>query len=483
MFNQNSIFPSYGNLSEIRVSLPQPPSRSKIARGVEDLWNIHTSEPHIVINEDPGVIVPLPDEGYDMRGLSETSNVNELVNRAGASLSEKEIIDLSSKLLDIYQSKFEINQSLLSERTSEIKQEMLNSNPGSLLIYNGTDKESLIKALSIVQGLEQLSSQELKSAVFPLETKQMLVSFVNLSQPTRFAMLEPNDSIRQKILNGTSVIDELQLVLQAFGLSERENPKVQISNEQLSDHMNAIELAELELKLRKAQEIAQGVCYQSMLHVLRQVDQSFSPDIYKIVTKPVADCLKLACQQTRQYAKKVQSKLLEICSELQKLGVDTRTIKNISETQKNLELLIRMKDSPIPQAVQKQHRVMHPMSSVIQWCDQAVSHIQARVPQSSTMEQVKLLCEIYTILCIRDCAISYKSRMDSHQKLSQNLLKAMSETLDDSRMFIKEQRNLDSQKKELHVAQHNLNLESLNKAKDENLISVKKLETLKSLIS
>ena len=483
MFNQNSIFPSYSNLSEIRVNLPQPPSRSKIARGVEDLWNIHMSEPHVVINEDPGVIVPLPDEGYNMEGLSETSDVNVLVNRGGSKLTEKEIIDLSSKLSDIYSSKLKSNESLVNEKTSDVKSEMLNECPGSLLIYNGADKESLVEALSIVQSLEQLASSEIKSAVFPMEVKHMLVSFVNLTEPTRFAILEPNDSIRQKVLNGTIYIDELRLVKQAFGLSDRENPKVNSSNEKLADHLNAIELAELELKLRKSQEISQGICYTSMLHVLRQIDRHFSSDIYKIVTKPVVDCLKLSCQQTRKYAKRVQSQLLEICAELQNIGVDTRTIKNIHETQKSLELLVNMKDSPVPIASKKSHRVVQPMSSVVSFCNQAIGHLSNQLQNSNIVDQVKILCEIYTLSCIKDCAISYQRGMRSHQKLSQNLLKAMNDTLDDSKMFSKEETHLNSQKKELNDAQYSLNLESLNKAKEDNLISTKKLQTLKSLIS
>lgn len=265
-----TLFPAYSDSSDIRVHLPSPPSRSKVARGLDDLWDIHQSEPHITPLTDPGVDAPLPiEDGFDPEGLSEDSPENILVNRGSRKVSSEETNRLEDALRKNYNGLLKSNQGLKGSQAGAIKSQLMNSCPGALLVYNMNDTHKLVQALSIVQAAQKLSTDMVSESAYPDETKEELIAFIGRSPVMRSAILLPNFTIQQRLLGNTELFDNIADAMSLLGKIPKENPlKEHSADDEFKDHREALDLAEVSFNLGVCYDIAKGLAQRAIFKSL-----------------------------------------------------------------------------------------------------------------------------------------------------------------------------------------------------------------------
>ena len=486
MFNTNrGLFPAYSGLGDIEVALPSPPSRSSIARDVEDLWSIHTSEPHITAASDPGIGVPYPDNGYDPSSLSEDSEVSVLINRASDPLTSEQRDELLAKLNEQYTDRLVTNLQMSGMAAGSIKESMLEQCPGSLLVYNGNDRDSLIKAFTLCKALEYIVETFVKGSVFTEDAKAEMLSFISPCPAIRDALVLPEHIVRQRLFGSTESRDSIDHALSIFGLSDderaaKENPL----NEGFEDYQEKIDFAELECNRAVLHDILHGDAHKAMDHALRQVLPHLNSDISEKLTSAVVLVRRKAGFESKKTARALITMMSGLKSDLEKVGVDPRTIETLVEKE---EALKKEAEAPItnigyPQNSQKQ-RTPRGAIDAHRMLDNPIRHLKACLQKRMTLpERVCCSIELYTLMCMQDCCSaimkgeSLNACAVALKEAVEALLKSTSPQI---APFVKK---VESSHKDLQSARREKTMMSLNRAKSDNTLSEKKLETIKQII-
>jgi hypothetical protein len=492
MYNSTrSIFPAYTGLSDIRVSLPAPPTRNSMARGVDDLWDIRNDAPHINVLTDPGVEAPLPDNGFNPEtDLSETGPANELVNRGSQPLSSEKREQLTEKLDDIYTQNLTSNLQMSGMNVGEIKEYMNENAPGALLVYNGSDKDNLIKSYSLIQSLERLVDICEKEATFTMIAKGELVGFVSCCKSVRDAMLLPNHMIRQQLFGSTESRNDIEIALDAYGLDEdsdiRKNPK----DEEFSDYHQAIVLNDLELENAINEAMESGIAHQAMNNAVNQASSHIpSHEVKKALSSTVNHVKDIANKNSQNGGKKLQSLLEDMKKDLKDLGIDPQFAHKLQQKQiaaQNLANKQRHRTQVDMAAADKAKRTPHNVQTATNILQQMQNQLLQIIEQShlDPISQLTVHIELYTIMCMQDCCMMLAMGQPKLKDCAKNLHLAISEELKNSQAhpFKMLKFKSDSAHKDLQNKRKSRTMEKLNQAKSENAISEKKLNTLTTLL-
>lgn len=492
MYNSTrSIFPAYTGLSDIRVSLPAPPSRSSIARDVEDLWDIRNSEPHINILTDNGVESPLPDDGFNPEtNLSEDSDANILVNRGGQYLSPSKRDELLNTLDDIYTDMLVSNMSMSSSDVGQIKEMMKREAIGSLLVYNGSDKDCLIKAYSLIRSLELLIENVVADSTFPETAKSELIDFVKPCQSVRDAILLPNHMIQQRLFGSTESRDNLKRALHLFQLDDniQEHLRMNSSDDEYSDYQEAILLSELELVNAINDDIRAGLCAQAMDNALRQVvDTVGSPELRQALSATIGCTRTIANNECIKGAKGLRALLGKLKEDLSTIGVNPEYLAKLSAKERKADRLAEMPKQSRPSLSSNptRGRGHNELMRTAQNIESAQRNLQTYALQQ-TQQDARLACmvELYTLMCMRDCCLALASGENRLEECASRLYEAiLAEANEPWTKFSRLKSSVNKAKSDLKRAQKSRTLETLQRAQSENTISEKKLETLKTLLS
>lgn len=489
MFNKTrTLFPAYSNLSDVKVALPKPPSRAEVARDLDDLWNIHESEPHITPLEDPGIQVPLPDEGFDPRfDLSEDSPQNILANRGSSGELSTEVYNhLLEQTHSLFKELYNDQKHLLQDSVGSIKSQIESLAPGAFLIYNGTHKESLVKALALILCFEKLSDDYVSNADFEELAKQHLISFFKISPSVREAMLLPDFQIRQYLLGNTQIFNNLTETFNLYGISDAMNASSKV--DEFADYREALVLSDIELSLAISQEICSGIVYQALTNCLNQVLQNVRSSELKAVFKSCIDhVLNLAQKQLSKNINDYSQLIQKIKQDIAKLGVDPQTLRKLSQKEAFTTSRLQMSTiTPSGLGFYTQNRHPTELSQVSNFLTMSCRQLEKYLNNEKLGAEAKLalICEIYTLLCFKDCCSALMASENKINVCASNLFDALKEEIrvcELSNIKIL-QNNVDLAEKSLHSAQISKTIHLLNKAKSENTLSDKKLETLTKLL-
>jgi hypothetical protein len=496
MFNSTrTLFPAYSNLDDVRVALPSPPSRAAVARDVGDLWKIHTSEPHITPLEDPGVAAPLPDNGFDpRRDLPETSPENILANRGGGPLDDKTFMRLSEELQSLYAKCAAENKHLASETAGEIKSHMDRTHPGALFVYNGTNKDLLIKALSLIEALSELSESFVASATFAEEAKASLITFFKVSPAVREAMFLPDPMIRQRLFGNTTTFNNVVEALKAFGLDEDGEGRgaAVAADDEFSDFREALALASAELKLHANLSICDGVASRALQHCVSQVTPSVRSSELRAQFR---DCVSfvqgLAAKNALKCVADITRVVQGVKADMQRIGVDPATFRKLQlKEQRILADAQRAKSVGGARSSADAHitpRSFNELAETSRMLAGVQAQLEGFLAKTSTLpaeHKLALYCELYCVMCLQDCCGALASGAGSITPCAERLYAAIcdevltSETPDTKILA----NDVELAEKSLQSAQVSQTIHLLQKAKSENSISDKKLETLTKLI-
>lgn len=495
MFSSNrGLFPAYSGLGDIQVELPTPPSRSKIARDVEDLWDIHTSEPHVTAASDPGIAVPYPDDhGYDPRGLPDDSEVNQLINRAAEHLTSTEQKRLLSQLHSMYTDRLVTNLQMSSMDVGAIKEMMQNQCAGSLLVYNGNDKDSLIKAYTLIQSLENLVESFVRNSTFSEDAKAEMLSFVAPCPAVRDAMVLPEHLIRQRLFGSTESRDNIAHALDIFGLDDDSvmpGRRINPLDEEFKDYLEKIDFAELELDRSLQKDMHEGLSHAAMYNALNQVLPNVSSkETRDALTSVILGVRRAAEDKSKRTSRSLALLITKLKQDLEKIGIDPRSVDRLVARERAY-----LQESQQPSKTPSSPDVMGPRDSQRSPQELArlyndlmpvIRNMQQALKSRRMAPEAKTCCvvEMYTLLCIRDCCAALASG-ESLDPCAENLRSAVETELKSSDLpSIKSLKlKLDKSHKDLQSAKKSKTMESLNKAKSESLISDKKLETLRQII-
>jgi hypothetical protein len=493
MYNSTrSIFPTYTGLSDIKVSLPAPPTRNSLARGVDDLWAIRNSQPHINVLTDPGVAAPLPDNGYNPETeLTETSPANLLVNRGSQPISQQERESLTDRLDDLYTEYLTANLQMSGMNVGEIKEYMNENTPGALLVYNGSDKDNLIKAYTIVQALEKLVDLCDRESIFTNIVKGQLVGFVSCCRSIRDALLLPNHMIRQKLFGSTESRNELEIALSAYGLSDdevdaRNNPK----DQEFKDYHQAIELCDLELDNCANEAIESGIAQKAMDNALRQVTPHISStELKKALHSTVNHVKDIANKKSQKGGKHLQSILDSMRADLRDLGVDPEFVSRLQRKQLDAKRLADKKrhrtnvDTDAANNAKRSPRNVQAASQLLKQMHSQLLQV-AQQRGLDPLVELAMKIELYTVMCMQDCCIMLASGQPRLRDCAENLHGAVCEELKNSKVhpFRSLKQKSENAHNDLQAKRKATSLEKLNQAQSENAISDKKLKTLTTLL-
>lgn len=494
--NSRGLFPAYSGLGDVEVALPTSPSRSRMARDVEDLWKIHTESPHVTAPSDPGIGVPYPDNGFDpSKDLSENSPVNTLINRAASPLSSGEKNHLLSQLSDIYTEMLISNLQMSGMSPGEIKEMMQNKCAGSLLVYNGNDRDSLIKAYTLVCSLEELVENFVKNAQFSEDAKAEMLTFISPCPSIRDALVLPEHMIRQKLFGSTESRNHIEHALTLFGLSDETTvdgePKVVIG-EEFADFLEKINFAELELDCALQKDMISGDTHAAMYNALNQILPHIrSSDIRDILMSVVMHVRRSAEDRACRTSKSLALLISKLKKDLEEIGVDPHSIDRLVAKER---MLRDAANAPIstPESASEilsrraTQRSPHDLRNLDSMLAQAASALESQIRHSNLHPRAKLcmLVELYTVMCMRDCCAAIASGANNFEDCASNLKGAVESALKASSVpsISSLKSRVDKSHKDLQYARKSKTMESLNRAKSEHMISDQKLETLRTLI-
>jgi hypothetical protein len=498
MFTNKGLFPAYSGLGDIEVAMPRPPSRAQVARSVEDLWETHNSEPHVTAPSDPGIAVPYPDDGFDpSRDFSEGSPAGDLVNRAAAPLSSAARDELLDKLSDEYTSKLVSNLQMSGLSPHEIKDAMRRDCAGSLLVYNGNDKDSLIRAYTLIQSLEYVVENFVRHSTFTEDAKAEMLSFISPCAAVRDALILPDHIIRQRIFGSTESHDNLEHALELFDLhdeSDSSGSRGNPADAEFADFLEKIGFAELELDRAVQQDIISGDSHRAMYNSLSQVLPTVkSQAIRDALTTAVMGVRRDAEHASKKTAKSLALLMSKLRKDLESLGVDITAIdqlvarerKHRSEADAKITTPANL-DSVAGRTKVSAQRPVNELQALGRMFESLASQLNLQAVELMGDPRAELCCrvEIYTVLCMRDCCAALSLGQDMTEECTQNLKSAVEAELKSSGLAsIKPLRaDVEKSKNDLKHARMSKTMDSLNRAKSESKISDKKLETLKQII-
>ena len=437
--------------------------------------------------------MPYPDDGYDPRGLSDDSEVNALINRAAQPLTSALRVDLLSKLTDQYTDRLVTNLQMSSMAPSAIKELMQEQCAGSLLVYNGNDRDKLIKAYTLIKSLEYVVENFVRNSTFSEDAKAEMLTFISPCPAVRDALVLPEHIIRQRLFGSTESRDSVDHALEIFDLSDegsgisRDNPM----DAEFADYLEKIDFAELELDRAVQQDIVSGDSQKAMFNALNQVLPYIqSSETRDAVTSTIMDVRRKAEGQAKKTSKALALLLSKLKRDLQDIGVDPRSVDALvskeaklrEESQAAITTPTDTK-SVVDTGVSK--RSPQETARIRQVAQHAAAHLQGMLRSQQPSPQMKLCCiiEIYTLMCIQDCCSALEKGGDL-SACAANLKGAVEAELKSSGVpQIKPLKyQVAKSHKDLQSARKSRTMESLNRAKSESLISDKKLETLRQII-
>ena len=494
MFNTNrGLFPAYSGLGDVEVALPAPPSRSSIARDVEDLWEIHTSTPYVTAPSDPGIGVPYPDDGYDPRGLPDNSDVNALINRAAHPLTGASRADLLSKLTDQYTDRLVTNLQMSSMTPSAIKELMQEQCAGSLLVYNGNDRDMLIKAYTLIKSLEYVVENFVRNSTFSEDAKAEMLTFISPCPAVRDALVLPEHIIRQRLFGSTESRDSVARALEIFDLSDDDSSRSRNNplDAEFADFLEKIDFAELELDRAVQQDIVSGDSQKAMFNVLNQVLPHIqSSDTRDAITSAIMDVRRKAEGQAKKTSKSLVLLISKLKRDLQDIGVDTRSLdalvsKESKFREESLGPITTPQDTKSVVGAGVSKRSPRELARIRQMAHNAAAQLQRTSKFAHISPQATLCCnvEIYTLMCVQDCCSALETGGDLAACVA-NLKHAIEAEIKSSNISpIKPLKyQVDKSHKDLQSARKSRTMESLNRAKSQSLISDEKLDTLRQII-
>jgi len=492
--NKKSIFPAYSGLTEIQVELPSPPSRASVQRDVGDLWETHTSQPHVSADEGPGIAAPYPDEdGFDPRGLSDSNPANILVNRASAQIDAKEKMALISQLESLYTERLISDISLSTLDIGALKEYALNECPGALLLYNGSDCDQLLKAFSLVKSFEQLVDNCVSDSQSPEDEKRKLLSLLQPQgcEAFRKAIIYPDYKIKQMMLGDTTSNNSIDSCLRSLGL---EDSKTSSDDSDFADHVEAIALHELNLNILCNLEISNGLIGDALDNCMSQViTQLPAYEVQKALLSTIDFCKSKALNSAKRNARKLSSKLEGVKADLSDIDVPKSALAEIESQIKELESVHRMQHSPSnlrlrkpnPSSNRRSAKGLRESASILGDAQAEVTKIRRRQRLHDPKSIASLTAELYALACMEDCCSALMlGKQDMLNQCADHLLDALMQMLKESDIpHIKTlSSNVESANKDLQYAQKEKTMESLQRAESENRISQKKLQTLSTLI-
>lgn len=494
MYNSTrSIFPAYTGLSDIKVALPAPPSRSSIARDVQDLYSIHQSEPHINVLTDPGAISPLPDNGYNPESdYSEINDANILANRGSQYLSSEKKEALLNKLDGIYTRTFSTLLHYSSTNASALKEIMGKECVGALLVYNGSDVDHLIKAFALVKSLEQLIDEVVEESTFTEEAKAELISFIKPCPSIRDALLLPNHMIRQRLFGSTERRNHIVQALTLFNLLEDQVDLAIRKNESddFADQKEAVILSELDLSISANSDICSGMVADAINNCIKNLNKELpNNEICKTLVQVLTGVKDLAKLESIKGARACKALMAHLKSDLQEIGVDTSLLKNLKTKEIKLDAIINAKKPNVSvdsKTLNVAKRRSDSLNHTKQFLNVIKKEIEKLLPMYSRSPEAYLCltCELYCIMCCIDCCTALSLGNTSLEDCIKNLHSALVQEVSSCNIepFSSLRRCVVEAERDLKIAQNEKTLNALESAKSENAISKTKLDTLKKLM-
>lgn len=493
MFNKNrGLFPSYSGAEDVDVQLPSAPSRVSVSRDVTDLWETHNQNPHVVANDSAGINVPYPDDGFDPQSLSEVSPENTLVNRARKPISsafQNEFFkNLSSAFANLSLSQIALSNMSILELKSFIDREC----PGALLVYNGSNQNSLLKAYNLIKSFEFVIEKLVSESNSPIDTKEQVLDIIGDCEPIREALLIPDATIRQTLLGSTKNRDHLEDILTTFNLKTQDTSNQEDifeldPKDEFVDYKREITRASLELDILVQSEIVNGRIAAIVKNVLNNIRPELnSIDIYKSLVLCIQYCQSLALSKLQTSTQKLLSIIEASIEELEGFGISDIQLSMINQKMDKLYKLQNLKipTSHIVNAQTTPIRSTNALQNAVRTLQAAQVQIQRVLRQTPKAQETFVRIELYVVMCLLDCCTSLMREDNKLHACSTNLYKAICEELQDSNIkeILEAQKTLSRAKSDLQSTQKSSIIKKLEDAKEGNKISAKKLQTLTSLL-
>ena len=423
MFNSTrSIFPSYSGVGEVRVQWPTPPRASSVNRNLKTLWDIHLNTPHVDANDDAGLGVPLPTNGFDPNGFSEDSRVLEFANRGSTPISSEVRAEISELLQKAYNRILEIETSDTTSSAGEIKARAKDEHPGVFCLYNGSSRVRLLEALSLVRALEEVATDWSTAARFSLDSKEEFVEYIKICPAALEAVVQANSVLRQKALNNTIPVDCLDDCLKLLGISE--SPR---ANEAPDPEFEG---AALKIKLLKTQKEALerdrllrgdlSRCFHSVCGQLPSILKSRS--CVEIAGATLKGCRENLKRRQIRCLNRLKSIYSEIGSEMREAGIDPDTLPSFQNEIAQVQTLEDATEMISPLRLDSQSC---PSTRGYHDKQRSIQTLQSITAQMSPAN-AGLACEISLLLCVCDAIASARGNGDADtQGLSNRLADAL----------------------------------------------------------
>jgi len=261
---------------------------------------------------------------------------------------------------------------------------------------------------------------------------------------------------------------------------------------------DAVAQRELQLAILCNVEISKGVVATALDNCLAQVmPHLLSKEIQLAIKSVIMSCKDTAMLKAKKDAHKMISHLQSAKTDLQDLDVPSEMIHKLDAKIADLQNL-QQEDSYCSRdsLATQELRDFSPVQRSSQDLDESlksISKAMAQLRKFLVSKQVTrnpkvltaLNSELYALACMEDCCKALAlGRQDMLTNCAEELQNALTEMIKDSKMphVHEAQKQVISANKDLHYAQKQKTIESLEKAKSENRISGKKLETLTQLI-
>lgn len=417
-----SIFPAYSGVGEVRVQWPTPPRASSVNRNLKTLWDIHLNTPHVDANDDAGIAVPLPTDGFDPNGFSEDSRVLEFANRASTPISDETRAEICELLQKSFNRILEIEMADTSTSVGELKARARDEMAGVFCLYNGSSRIQLLKAISLVRALEEVATDWSTASQFSLDAKEEFVEYLKVCPPALEAVVQSNAILRQRALNSTIPVDHIDECLKLLGISD-DACEVDANDPEFEGSALKIQLLKTHKEALGRDRLLRGDlsrCFHSVCGQLPAILQS--RNCVEIAGSTLSDCREKLKRRQVRCLDRLETLYGKIGEEMRAVGVDPSTLPSlqneVSQVRKLREatemispLRLSSEDCPSTRGYHDKERSIRTLQSIV---------------RQMSPENAGLACEISLILCACDAIASAQSSGDaSSQQLSNKLADAI----------------------------------------------------------
>lgn len=328
MFGKSALFPAYTSLDEISVTLPKGMSAKSLARNTHDLRAEYLQNPHIIVDQDPGIRVPLPDNGFDPRSLSETSPTSILFNRGSGDISEKERLEIKDRVQQKLIEELRDNESFSTMSPASIRDELYKTNPGSLLIYNGGNVDKLRAADALVSAVLSEASSWVSEGHDAVPKKKSFLAYLKPCAPIRDASVLGDNILRQRVRTQTQKVDTLDQALLLLGL---DLPVDMQGDASLRDHNLCVNIASSKLKLGVFDVVVDSQVSETLIHACEFVKSlESSGELGYYATRVCNATMFLLCSHVNSEIETLKRLQATVERDLSAAGIDTGKLKDLS---------------------------------------------------------------------------------------------------------------------------------------------------------